>query len=98
MTLTVASVLLVLLGLLLPFWGFVVIGIVVAVVFAPHAIGRSKAAMLAVCLAVFADLFYGPAVGMIHALMLPFTVCTGVALGIRYFVMRDMREGVPTKL
>ncbi len=90
MTLSVVAIVLALLGLLLPFWGFVVVGIAVAVV-------RGDAVLALLCAGV-ADLLYGVPVGMFHALVIPFTGCTLLALGIRYLVTRDMRDRMSTTL
>ena len=90
MSVSVIACILVLLGVMLPFWGFVVIGIAIALV-------RGSAA-LALLFAGCADILYGPPVGILHLTIMPFVWSTLLALGIRYLVTRDMREGVPLTL
>lgn len=87
---TLVAITLVALGLLVPFWGFVAIAIAIAVV--------RGAPVLALSVALGADILYGPPVGVLHQLSIPFVLCTLLALGVRYFLTRDMREDVPLTL
>lgn len=84
------TLLFVLLGLLCPFWGFVMVGVLLAVV-------RGNAA-LALALAAGMDLLYGPPIGLLHSISMPFVVGTLALLGMRYLLTRDMREDVPLTL
>jgi len=84
------AVMLALLGLLLPFWGFVAIGIAVAMT-------RGNWG-LALVLAAVADIIFGHPVGLLHFMVIPFTLVTVVALFGRHFLTKHMRDEVRTSL
>ena len=84
MMVSLLAVGLALLGLLLPFWGFVCIALIIAVV-----AGNWP---LALTLGVCADILYGHPVGMLHVLAIPFTLGAIVLLSTRYFFMTQMRD------
>lgn len=84
MAVSIIAVVLAFLGILLPFWGFVMIGILIAVV-------RGNW-QLALCLSVCADLLYGTPTGILSHTLMPFTLLSVFILSLRFVLMSQMRE------
>ncbi len=84
MLVSIVAIVVAIIGLLVPFWGFGCIALAIVVVQGNWP--------LALILGMCFDILYGTPTGSLHIVAIPFTLATLVSLSIRFFLVKHMRD------